>query len=262
MHPMLNIAIRAARNAGKVIVKGYENLESVEVEEKSLNDYVSSVDKEAELAIIGTLRKSYPDHSIIAEESGIDNGADTDHQWIIDPLDGTSNFIHGIPHFAVSIALKIKGRTEVGVVFDPIRNELFSAVRGQSAQINGYRTRTSTVPKLAGTLLATGFPFKQKYNLETYLNIFQDFFKDVADMRRGGSAALDLAYVAAGRMDGFWEFGLKPWDIAAGELILKESGAMMTDFNGGNDYFKSGDVVAANPKLLKEMLTVIRKHNA
>ncbi|MBB1272651.1 MULTISPECIES: inositol-1-monophosphatase [Psychromonas] len=262
MHPMLNIAIRAARNAGKVIVKGYENLESVEVEEKSLNDYVSSVDKEAELAIIGTLRKSYPDHSIIAEESGIDNGADTDHQWIIDPLDGTSNFIHGIPHFAVSIALKIKGRTEVGVVFDPIRNELFSAVRGQSAQINGYRTRTSTVPKLAGTLLATGFPFKQKYNLETYLNIFQDFFKDVADMRRGGSAALDLAYVAAGRMDGFWEFGLKPWDIAAGELLLKESGAMMTDFNGGNDYFKSGDVVAANPKLLKEMLTVIRKHNA
>ncbi|MEL0658903.1 MULTISPECIES: inositol-1-monophosphatase [Psychromonas] len=262
MHPMLNIAIRAARNAGKVIVKGYENLESVEVEEKSLNDYVSSVDKEAELAIIGTLRKSYPDHSIVAEESGIDNGADTDHQWIIDPLDGTTNFIHGIPHFAVSIALKIKGRTEVGVVFDPIRNELFSAVRGQSAQINGYRTRTSTVPKLAGTLLATGFPFKQKYNLETYLNIFQDFFTDVADMRRSGSAALDLAYVAAGRMDGFWEFGLKPWDIAAGELLLKESGAMMTDFNGGNDYFKSGDVVAANPKLLKEMLTVIRKHNA
>lgn len=262
MHPMLNIAIRAARNAGKVIVKGYENLESVEVEEKSLNDYVSSVDKEAELAIIGTLRKSYPDHSIVAEESGIDNGADTDHQWIIDPLDGTTNFIHGIPHFAVSIALKIKGRTEVGVIFDPIRNELFSAVRGQSAQINGYRTRTSTVPKLAGTLLATGFPFKQKYNIETYLNIFQEFFTDVADMRRGGSAALDLAYVAAGRMDGFWEFGLKPWDIAAGELLLKESGAMMTDFNGGNDYFKSGDVVAANPKLLKEMLTVIRKHNA
>jgi len=262
MHPMLNIAIRAARNAGKVIVKGYENLESVEVEEKSLNDYVSSVDKEAELAIIGTLRKSYPDHSFVAEESGIDNGKDTDHQWIIDPLDGTTNFIRGIPHFAVSIALKIKGRTEVGIVFDPIRNELFSAVRGQSAQINGYRTRTSSVPKLTGTLLATGFPFKQKYNLETYLNIFQDFFNDVADMRRGGSAALDLAYVAAGRIDGFWEFGLKPWDIAAGELLLKESGAMMTDFSGGNDYFKSGDVVAANPKLLKEMLTVIRKHNA
>lgn len=262
MHPMLNIAIRAARNAGKVIVKGYENLESVEVEEKSLNDYVSSVDKEAEVAIIGTLRKSYPDHSFIAEESGIDNGKDTDHQWIIDPLDGTTNFIHGIPHFAVSIALKIKGRTEIGIVFDPIRNELFSAVRGQSAQINGYRTRTSTVAKLPGTLLATGFPFKQKYNLEAYLNIFQDLFNDVADMRRSGSAALDLAYVAAGRMDGFWEFGLKPWDIAAGELLLKESGAMMTDFNGGSDYFKSGNVVAANPKLLKEMLTVIRKHSA
>ena len=262
MHPMLNIAIRAARNAGKVIVKGYENLESVEVEEKSLNDYVSSVDKEAEVAIIGTLRKSYPDHSFVAEESGIDNGSDTDHQWIIDPLDGTTNFIHGIPHFAVSIALKVKGRTEVGVVFDPIRNELFSAVRGQSAQINGYRTRTSSVPTIGGTLLATGFPFKQKHNLEAYLNIFQDLFADVADMRRSGSAALDLAYVATGRMDGFWEFGLKPWDIAAGELLLKESGAIMTDFAGGNDYFKSGNVVAANPKLLKEMLTVIRKHTA
>lgn len=262
MHPMLNIAIRAARNAGKVIVKGYENLESVEVEEKSLHDYVSSIDKEAEVAIIGTLRKSYPEHSIVAEESGIDNGADTDHQWIIDPLDGTTNFIHGIPHFAVSIALKIKGRTEVGVVFDPIRNEIFSAVRGQSAQLNGYRTRTSKLSKLHGALLATGFPFKQKNDLPAYLNIFQNFFTDVADMRRSGSAALDLAYVAAGRMDGFWELGLKPWDIAAGELLLKESGAMMTDFNGGNDYFKSGNVVAANPKLLKEMLTVIRQHNA
>ena len=261
MHPMLNIAIRAARNAGKVIVKGFENLESVEVEEKSLNDYVSSVDKEAELAIIGTLRKSYPDHSIIAEESGIEQGKDSDHQWIIDPLDGTTNFIHGIPHFAVSIALKIKGRTEVGVVFDPIRNELFSAVKGQSAQINGYRTRTTSTPKLTGTILATGFPFKQKHLTETYLNIFKDFFMDVADMRRGGSAALDLAYVAAGRMDGFWEFGLKPWDIAAGELLLKESGAIMTDFNGGNDYMKSGNVVAANPKLLKEMLTVLRKYD-
>lgn len=261
MHPMLNIAIRAARNAGKVIVKGYENLESVEVEEKTLNDYVSSVDKEAELAIIGTLRKSYPDHSFIAEESGIDNGKDTDHQWIIDPLDGTTNFIQGIPHFAVSIALKIKGRTEVGVVFDPIRNELFSAVRGQSSQLNGYRTRTSTVAKLNGTLLATGFPFKQKYQLETYLKIFQELFTEVADMRRSGSAALDLAYVAAGRMDGFWEFGLKPWDIAAGELLLKESGAIMTDFDGGNDYLKSGNVVTANPKLLKEMLTIIRKHH-
>lgn len=261
MHPMLNIAIRAARNAGKVIVKGYENLESVEVEEKSLNDYVSSVDKEAELAIIGTLRKSYPDHSIVAEESGIDEGNDKDHQWIIDPLDGTTNFIQGIPHFAVSIALKIKGRTEIGIVFDPIRNELFSAVKGQSSQINGYRTRSSSIAKLHGTLLATGFPFKQKHLTETYLNIFKDLFLEVADMRRSGSAALDLAYVAAGRVDGFWEFGLKPWDIAAGELLLKESGAMMTDFEGGNDYLKSGNVVAANPKLLKELLTIIRKHN-
>lgn len=261
MHPMLNIAIRAARNAGKVIVKGYENLESVEVEEKSLYDYVSSVDKEAEVAIIGTLQKSYPDHSFLCEESGIIVGKDKDHQWIIDPLDGTTNFIHSIPHFCVSIALKVKGRTEVAVVFDPIRNELFSAVKGQSSQINGYRTRASLVKNLTGTLLATGFPFKQKHHTETYLNIFKDFFMIASDMRRSGSPALDLAYVAAGRMDGFWEFGLKPWDIAAGELLLKESGAMMTDFNGGNDHMKSGNVVAANPKLLREMLNVIRKHH-
>ncbi len=261
MHPMLNIAIRAARNAGKVIVKGYENLESVEVEEKSLYDYVSSVDKEAEVAIIGTLQKSYPDHSFLCEESGIIVGKDKDHQWIIDPLDGTTNFIHSIPHFCVSIALKVKGRTEVAVVFDPIRNELFSAVKGQSSQINGYRTRASLVKNLTGTLLATGFPFKQKHHTETYLNIFKDFFMTASDMRRSGSPALDLAYVAAGRMDGFWEFGLKPWDIAAGELLLKESGAMMTDFNGGNDHMKSGNVVAANPKLLREMLNVIRKHH-
>ena len=260
MHPMLNIAIRAARNAGKVVAKGFENLEIVEVEEKTLNDYVSSVDKEAELAIIGTLKQAYPDHSFVSEESGIDNGKDTDHQWIIDPLDGTNNFVRGIPHFAVSIALKIKGRTEIGIVFDPIRNELFSAVRGQSSQVNGYRTRANIEPKLPKTMLATGFPFKAKHHTEAYLNIFKDFFLEVADMRCSGSPALDLAYVASGRVDGFWQFGLKPWDIAAGELLLKESGAMMTDFNGGNDYMKSGDVVAANPKLVKQLLSVVRKH--
>jgi myo-inositol-1(or 4)-monophosphatase len=262
MHPMLNIAIRAARNAGNVIVQGFEDLDSVEVEQKSLNDYVSSVDKEAELAIIGTLKKAYPDHSFIAEESGTEMGKDTDHQWIIDPLDGNTNFINGIPHFAISIALKVKGRTEVGIVFDPMRNELFSAVRGQSSQINGYRTRTSTVPQLPGTLLATGFPFKAKHNTEAYLSIFGEFFANVADMRASGCPSLDLAYVATGRLNGFWQFALKPWDIAAGELLLKESGAMMTDFAGGNDYMKTGNVVAANPKLLKEMLTVIRKNNA
>ncbi|MCK5818553.1 MAG: inositol-1-monophosphatase [Psychromonas sp.] len=259
MHPMLNIAIRAARNAGKIIVKGFENLETVEFEEKTLNDYVSSVDKDAELAIISTLKNSYPDHSFVCEESGIENGKDIDHKWIIDPLDGTNNFMRGIPHFAISIALKIKGRTEIGIVFDPILNELFSAVRGQSSQVNGYRTRTTSVSKITKTLLATGFPFKAKHHTQSYLNIFKDFFLEVADMRRSGSAALDLAYVAAGRFDGFWEFSLKPWNIAAGELILKESGAMMTDFEGGNDYMKSGNVVAANPKLLKDMLCVIRK---
>jgi len=260
MHPMLNIAIRAARNAGKIISKGFENLEKVDFEEKTLNDYVCSVDKESELSIISTLKNSYPDHSFLSEESGIENGKDTNHQWIIDPLDGTNNFLRGIPHFAISIALKIKGRTEIGIIFDPIQNELFSAVLGQSSQVDGYRTRATSVTKLTKTLLATGFPFKAKHHTQSYLNIFKELFLQVGDIRCSGSPALDIAYVAAGRFDGFWEFSLKPWDIAAGELILKESGAMMTDFEGGNHYMKSGNVVAANPKLLKDMLCVIRKH--
>ncbi len=260
MHPMLNIAIRAARNAGKIVGKGFENLEKVNFEEKTLNDYVSSVDEESELVIITTLKKSYPDHSFLSEESGIEDGKDTDHQWIIDPLDGTNNFLRGIPHFAISIALKIKGRTEIGIVFDPINNELFSAVRGQSSQVNGYRTRVTSASKLTKTLLATGFPFKAKHHTQAYLNIFKELFLQVADMRSSGSAALDLAYVAAGRFDGFWQFSLQPWDIAAGELILKESGALMTDFEGGSNYMASGNVVAANPKLLKNILGVIRKH--
>ena len=260
MHPMLNIAIRAARNAGKIIIKGYENLESGEVVEKSLNDYVSSVGQEAEAVIIETLKNSFPDHSIIAEESGIDKGKDDDHQWIIDSLDGTNNFIRGIPHFSISIALKIKGRTEVSVVFDPLRNELFSAIKGQSAQINSYRMRVNPNTKLAGTLLATGFPFKEKAQTERYLSIFKNIFLEVADMRNSGCPSLDLAYLAAGRIDGFWQQGLKPWDIAAGELLIKEAGAIMTDFQGGSDYMTNGEVVAANPKLVKEMLGVIRRH--
>ncbi len=258
MHPMLNIAVRAARNAGNIIVKAYEQLDSVEVELKGSNDFVTSVDREAERAIINTLRKSYPDHSIIAEESGELAGKDSDYQWIIDPLDGTTNFIKGIPHFSISIALRVKGKTEQAVVFDPIRNELFTATRGNGAQLNGYRLRTGKAKDLNGTLLATGFPFKQKHQLETYLAIFSDFFADVADMRRSGSAALDLCYVAAGRIDGFWELGLKPWDIAAGELIAKESGAITTDFVGDHNYMQSGNILAGNPKVVKAMLTKIR----
>ncbi len=258
MHPMLTIALRAARNAGKVIVKAYEQRDQVEIDLKGNNDYVTSVDREAEEAIVETIRKSYPDHSIVAEERGQDSGENTDFQWVIDPLDGTTNFINGIPHFAVSIALREKGVHLVAVIYDPLRDELFSAVRGQGAQLNTYRVRTGQAKDLEGTLLATGFPFKYKQHMESYMNTFTALFTKAGDVRRAGSAALDLAYVAAGRMDGFWEIGLRPWDIAAGELILREAGAMITDFNGGHDYMKSGNVVAGNPTVVKSLLSAIR----
>ncbi|WP_026958914.1 inositol-1-monophosphatase [Aliagarivorans taiwanensis] len=260
MHPMLNIAVRAARNAGKVITRAYEQLDKVETMAKSANDYVTNVDKAAEQAIIETILKSYPDHSIIAEESGMVEGKDNDYQWIIDPLDGTTNFIKGIPHFAISVALRVKGRTEHGVVYDPLRNELFSASRGQGAQLNDYRLRTSAAKELDGALLATGFPFKRKHYMESYLAMFAALFNQCGDMRRAGSAALDLAYVAAGRHDGFWEMGLKPWDLAAGELIAREAGAIVTDFAGGSDVYRAGDIVCGNPKVVKGMLSVMRPH--
>ncbi|RKF15540.1 inositol-1-monophosphatase [Alginatibacterium sediminis] len=260
MHPMLNIAVRAARNAGKVISRAYENLDGVDTQTKGLNDYVSEVDLLAEKAIIETILKSFPDHSIVAEESGLTQGKDADHQWIIDPLDGTTNFIKGIPHFCVSIALQIKGKIEHGVVYDPIRNELFSASRGKGAQLNGYRLRTTKAKDLQGTILATGFPFKAKHYTETYLNMFGALFQECGDMRRSGSAALDLAYVAAGRHDGFWELGLKPWDFAAGDVIAREAGAIISDFNGGLNYERSGNLICANPKVLKAMLSNIRPH--
>lgn len=260
MHPMLNIGVRAARNAGKLIAKAYEQLESIETQTKSANDYVTNVDKAAEQAIIETIRKSYPEHSIVAEESGITNGQQDDYQWVIDPLDGTTNFVKGIPHFCVSVALRVKGKTEHGVIYDPLRNELFTASRGQGAQLNGCRIRVGGLRDLTGSVLATGFPFKQKHQMETFMNIFTALFHECGDMRRAGSAALDLAYVAAGRHDGYFELGLKPWDIAAGDLIAREAGAIVSDFSGAHDFMKSGNVVAANPKVLKCMLSSMKPH--
>ena len=204
MHPMLNIAVRAARKAGNLIAKHYETPDTVETSQKGSNDFVTNVDKAAEAIIIETIRKSYPQHTIITEESGEHAGEEQDVQWVIDPLDGTTNFIKRLPHFAVSIAVRIKGRTEVAVVYDPMRNELFTATRGQGAQLNGYRLRGSTARDLDGTILATGFPFKAKQYATTYINIVGKLFNECADFRRTGSAALDLAYVAAGRVDGFF----------------------------------------------------------
>ncbi|GAA5214488.1 inositol-1-monophosphatase [Corallincola platygyrae] len=260
MQPMLNIAVRAARSAGNIICRAYEQLDLVEAEQKSSNDFVTNVDREAEAAIVSAILKAYPDHQVVGEEHGIQGSDKSDYQWIIDPLDGTTNFMRGIPHFAVSIALKVKGSLDQALVFDPIRNELFTASRGGGAQLNGYRIRCSAAKDLNGTVLATGFPFKQKHYLENYLNIFSAMFNQAADVRRAGSAALDLAYVAAGRIDGFWEIGLKPWDTAAGELLLKEAGGLVSDFTGGHNHTESGNVVAGNPKVVKAMLTTMRPH--
>ena len=261
MNPMLNIAIRAARKAGNIIAKGYEQApQDTEVARKGSNDYVTEIDKAAEAAIIEVIKKSYPDHAIVAEESGIVEGKDNSVQWVIDPLDGTTNFVKRLPHFCVSIAVRENGRTTVGVVYDPIRNELFTGVRGEGAKLNEFRLRVDTSRRdLNGTVLATGFPFKNPKHRPAPLNMLEGLMNNgVADFRRTGSAALDLAYVAANRVDGFFEIGLKPWDCAAGELIVREAGAIVTNFVGGTDYLKSGNLVVGQARIVKEILSTIQ----
>ncbi|AIN62795.1 inositol-1-monophosphatase [Providencia stuartii] len=259
MHPMLNIAIRAVRKAGNHIAKSYETPDNVQITQKGSNDFVTNVDREAEHLIIEVIRKSYPDHTIITEESGELLGKEDDIQWVIDPLDGTTNFTKRFPHFAVSIAVRIKGRTEVAAVYDPMRNELFTAVRGQGAQLNGYRLRGADARELDGAIVATGFPFKQKQHAVVFMNIMSKMFESCADFRRTGSAALDLCYVAAGRVDAYYEIGLKPWDFLGGELIMREAGGIMTDFVGNHNYLASGNIVAGSPRIVKEILSVMRE---
>ncbi|MCL1037737.1 inositol-1-monophosphatase [Shewanella corallii] len=258
MHPMLTIAVRAARAAGQTIMRAYTDFDRVEVSAKGINDYVTSVDKEAEAAIVYQIRKSYPDHTIVGEESGENRGTNKDYIWVVDPLDGTTNFVKGIPHFAVSIALQYKGKTEVAVVFDPVRNEMFTAVRGQGAKMNDFRVRVSNNTDISTSIVATGFPFKARQHTETYMNILGEVFAHCADLRRSGSAALDLAYVAAGRMEGYFEIGLKPWDIAAGDLIVREAGGTVTDFTGGHGYLLSGNIIAGNPKSTMTLVKTVR----
>ncbi|WP_044470525.1 inositol-1-monophosphatase [Mannheimia massilioguelmaensis] len=260
MNPMLNIAIRAARKAGNLIAKSYERHDDIQASLKSTNDYVTNIDKASEQAIIEVIRNSYPDHTIITEESGALEGKNTDIQWIIDPLDGTTNFVKGFPHFSVSIAIRVKGRTEVGVVYDPIRNELFTAVRGEGAKLNDIRLRVDAKRELKGAILATGFPFKQVRHMPVQMNIMSDLIETCADFRRTGSAALDLCYVASGRIDGFFEIGLKPWDCAAGDLVVREAGGLISDFTGGHNYLTSGHIVAAPTRVLKDILNKIQPH--
>ncbi len=260
MHPMINIGVRAARAAGKILVKNFGVEVDLNVQTKSQNDFVTELDKAAEATIIHTIQKAFPDHAFKAEESGEIVGKDGEHMWIIDPLDGTTNYLRGIPHFAISIAYSFRGSVQAAIIYDPLREELFTASRGAGAQLNGRRLRVKTQRDLNGTLLATGFPFKRKDLATEYVNIFADLFEHVADMRRAGSAALDLAYVAAGRVDGFWEFGLAPWDIAAGQLIVREAGGIVADFAGGHSFMETGHVVAGSPKVVQHLVTKARPH--
>ena len=256
MHPMLNIAVRAARSAGDIIARSIERVDSLKITTKSRNQFVSEVDRRAEDEIISVIRKAYPDHGFLAEESGEQGG--TDYQWIIDPLDGTTNFLFGFPQFAVSIALQHKGRLEQAVIYDPVRDELFTASRGSGAQLNSRRIRVSSRIKLDDALLGTGFPYSDMQHLDAYLAMLKTFIPATAGVRRAGAASLDLAYVAAGRLDGFWEIGLNIWDIAAGVLLIEEAGGLVADFSGGQRFLETGNIVTGNPKIFKAMLKSIQ----
>ena len=288
MHPSLAIAVRAAQAAGDYIIRNMDAAPHIALEEKSHNDFVTQIDRQAEAIIVEALQETFPAHRILAEESGTHAGSEQAEgeaegeqtkaeqdkaeqdkavldkaeqdtadvpEWIIDPLDGTTNYLHGFPQFAVSIAMREKGRLELGVVYDPMRQELFSASRGSGAFLNRRRIRVSSRRTLHGALLGTGLPFTQsEEQIEQSLRSVRAFMPHAAGIRRAGAAALDLAWLACGRLDGFWEYRLKPWDIAAGVLLIREAGGMVCDTDGGEDFMRSGNVLAANPRLLKQML--------
>ena len=256
MHPILNIGIRAAHAAGDHIVKCMDRMEAISVNTKGRNDYVSEVDRQAEAIIINTIRNFYPGHAILAEESG--KLGDNEYQWVIDPLDGTTNFLHGFPQFAVSIALRHKGVLEQAVIYDPLRQELFTATRGSGAYMNNKRIRVSKQLTLEGALLGTGFPFRDEVRLEQFIGTFKSLFPMTAGIRRAGAASLDLAYVACGRLDGFWEFGLHEWDIAAGILLIVEAGGIVSGIPGGEDYFRTGNILAGNPRVIAEIRAILK----
>lgn len=261
MHPMLNIAVKAARRAGDIIVQASRNLDLLNISKKSRSDFVSEVDRAAEEAIIRILRESYPDHAILAEESGASGDTrNAEFLWIIDPLDGTTNFLHGFPQYSVSIALKHKDILSKAVVYNPNNNELFTASKGGGAYLNNQRLRVSKRIRLEDCLIGTGIPFRDLTHMDAYLNIFKDIIPRVAGIRRPGSAALDLSYVAAGRYDGFWEIGLAPWDMAAGVLMIKEAGGLVGDLEGDDTYLESGQILAGNPKIFSQLLQIISPH--
>ena len=258
MHPMLTIAVKAARRAGGIISRASQDIDLLTVKHKNHNDFVSEVDRAAEDAIINILHEAYPDHAILAEESG--SQGDSEYQWIIDPLDGTTNFLHGFPQYAVSIALAHKGVLSQAVIYDPVHNDLFTASRGRGAYLNDRRLRVSKRLYLKDGLIGTGFPYTDYTHLDTYMAMLRDMMQKTAGVRRPGSAALDLAYTAAGRLDGFWEIGLRPWDIAAGCLLVQEAGGLVGDFLGNENYLQSGNIMAGNPKIFGQLLQTLAPH--
>jgi myo-inositol-1(or 4)-monophosphatase len=258
MHPTLNIAIKAARRAGQIINRASLDIERLQVSVKQQSDYVTEVDRAAEAAIIDTIREAYPKHAILAEETG--SSGDSEYQWIIDPLDGTTNFIHGFPQYAVSIGLAHKGVMNQAVVYDPTRNELFTAGKGAGAYLNDKRIRVSKRAKLAEALIGTGFPYRMFDHADAYTAIFRELTQKTAGLRRPGAASLDLAYVACGRTDGFWEFGLSPWDMAAGTLLISEAGGLVSDLAGESSYLASGNIVAGTPKIFGQLLAIVQSH--
>ena len=258
MNPMLGFAVKAARRAGDIINRAAENIEQLKIKHKTLNDLVSEVDHAAEAAIISSLQKVYPNHAFLAEESG--RTGESDYEWIIDPLDGTTNFLHGFPVYAVSIAMSYKKQLQVAVVYDPCRNDLYTAARGAGAYLNEKRIRVSKRDKLIDCLIGTGFPFKANSDIDSYTDMFKTIALKTAGIRRPGAAALDLANVAAGRLDGFWEIGLSPWDMAAGALLIKEAGGLVGDLEGEDQFLDSGRIVAGNPKIFVQLLSALRPH--
>ena len=256
MNPMTNIAARAAREAGTLLLRYFNRMENIPVEEKQANDFVTEVDRASEQIIIQAIHKAYPDHAILAEESG--DHAGNDYLWIIDPLDGTTNYLHGFPQFSVSIALQHRGELVAAVVHDPLRDETFSAHKGGGAYLNEHRIRVSKRKNLHGALLGTGIPYRDHRFVDQYFGMMKALIKDTAGVRRPGSAALDFAWLAAGRIDGFWELGLAQWDFAAGTLLVREAGGTVTDLSGGERHFETGNVVAGNVKVHPLMLERIR----
>lgn len=257
MHPSLNIALKAARRAANIINRASLELERLHIERKKHNDFVTEIDRAAEDAIVSTLREVYPDYAILAEESGAQGQSNAAYEWVIDPLDGTTNFLHGLPQYAISIALRREGVVEHALVFDPNRNELFTASKGVGAFLNDRRIRVSKCSRLSDALIGTGFPYRSFEHMDAYLGIFKALCEQCSGLRRPGAAALDLCYVASGRYDGFFEFGLAPWDMAAGSLILSEAGGLVSDMDGKGNYLTNGNIVAATPKVFHTLLQLV-----